>query len=188
MVWARTTSGFDPLNSRLMLPILVPGVLLMLFVIERWADQLQPGLSRQLVLVLPLIGLLPLVFNGVDTLRVSHDVGNEYTSAPVRAFVASPILREVPDDCELVSNDPWLLWLAGFEAQLTPESNRQVAIPQSMTIDEFATLAASQSVCLVWLDTGSTVFVPPAELGDVAHLQQIAADDFTTIYRVSAPA
>ncbi len=187
MVWARTTSGFDPLNSRLMLPILAPGVLLVLHAAERWSQRVSPGLGRQLVLVVPMILLLPLVLDGIDTLRASHDIGNEYTNAAVRRFVASPVLQQVPDDCTLVSNDPWLLWLAGFEAQLTPESDREVAIPQSMTIDEFAALSSSQPVCLVWLDTDSTVFFSPDDLASTVRLAPIASDAFTTVYRV-APA
>jgi hypothetical protein len=188
MVWARTTSGFDPLNSRLMLPIVLPAVLLVLSLVERGSTAVGRDLARGVVLALPAVLLLPLALNGVDTLRTSHDVGNEYTNAAVRQFVASPILRQVPDDCALVSNDPWLLWLAGFEAQLSPESDREVAIPQSMTLDEFTALASSQSICLVWLDTGSTVFYTPKELADVVRAQPIASDDFATIYRVSAPA
>ena len=73
------------------------------------------------------------------------------TSTPARRYDSSWPARccvRYPDDCELVSNDPWLVWLAGFEAQLTPESDREVAIPQSMTLDEFTVLASSQNVCL----------------------------------------
>ena len=93
------------MNSRLMLPILVPGVLLVLFVIERWAQRLDPGLGRQLALAVPLLLLLPMVFRGVDALRLSHDSGNEYTSGPVRRAVTTEDEDEdddmlAPDDVE----------------------------------------------------------------------------------------
>ena len=189
MVWARTSSGFDPLNSRLMLPILVPGVLLVLFVIERWAQRLDPGLGRQLALAVPLLLLLPMLFRGVDALRLSHDSGNEYTSGPVRQFVASPVLRQIPDDCELLSNDPWLLWLAGFEAQLTPESDRQVAIPQSMTLEEFTALGVGAR-CLrrVARHRFDGVLLAGGAVRAWCNCNRSPSDDFTTVYRVSAPA
>lgn len=184
MVWARTSSGFDPLNGRLMLPILVPGVLLVLALTERWADTRPEGISRALVLALPLLILVPVLSRGLDELRTSHDVGNEYTNAAVREFVGRPILQSVPRDCQLLTNDPWLLWLAGFEAQLSPESDRQVAIPQSMPLDELAPMVATRDVCLVWMDTGSSVFFDPDELTDVVRLDELASDGFTTIYRL----
>ena len=184
MVYARTTSGFDPLNSRLMLPIFVPAMLLVLFLVERLAATRHRELSRALILALPLLSLVPLGTDGLDALRTSHDAGNEYTNAAVQTFVASPVLRQVPHDCDLLTNDPWLLWLAGFEAQLSPESNRQLAIPQSMQLEELPALAAGGNVCLAWMDTGSTVFYSPEQLGEVVDLQRIAGDGYTTIYRV----
>jgi hypothetical protein len=37
----------------------------------------------------------------------------------------------------------------------------------------------------VWLDTGSTIFFTPAELAEVVALDEVASDDFTTVYRLS---
>ena len=185
MVWARTTSGFDPLNSRLMLPVFLPGVLLMLSVVDRWSATKPEGASRLLVLALPLLVLLPTMVDGLDEARRSHDIGSEYTNAAVQEFVNSPILSEIPDDCSLLTNDPWLLWLAGREAQLTPEQDREVAIPLSMELTELAPLVSAGHVCLVWLDTGSTVFFEPAQLAEVVVLDRVAHDEFTTIYRLA---
>jgi hypothetical protein len=137
------------------------------------------------VLAAPVLLLLPLVLDGIDTLRTSHDVGNEYTNAAVRDVVASTVVREIPDDCELYSNDPWLLWLADREAQLSPESDREVAIPISLTREEFDRQVASSDVCLVWFDTGSTVFFPPDELAETVELTPVSSDGFTTVYRVA---
>ena len=89
-------------------------------------------------LALPLLLVLPGLFRGLDGLPESRDVGTQYTSAAVQAFVASPVLDQVPDDCQVLTNDPWLLWLAGLEAQLSPESDREVAIPVSMRLEELA--------------------------------------------------
>lgn len=189
MVWARTTSGFDPLSSRLMLPILLPGVLLLLWAVERWSvTTATTPATRRLVLALPLLVLLPMCFRGIEALQDSHDVGNEYTNAAVRDVVASPILHGLPSDCGLVSNDPWLMWLAGSEAQLSPESDREVAIPQSMTIDEFVAELRVQDLCLVWFDTGSKVFFTPEQLGELATLRTLDGDDFTTVYRITPSA
>lgn len=187
MVWARTTSGFDPLSSRLMLPVLLPIVLVLLWLVERWAEAMAAGIGRRVVLALPALLLLPLVLDGIDTLRTSHDVGNEYTNAAVRDVVASAVVREIPDDCELYSNDPWLLWLADREAQLSPESDRELAIPISLTLDEFGQQVVSNDLCLVWFDTGSTVFFSPDELGQTVELTRVASDGFTTVYRVAPP-
>jgi hypothetical protein len=189
MVWARTTSGFDPLSSRLMLPLLLPAVLLLLWAVERWSMAVaHTGTTRKVVLAMPLLVLLPMCFRGLGTLRDSHDLGNEYTNAAVRDVTTSPILRALPSDCNLVSNDPWLVWLAGSEAQLSPESDREVAIPQSMTLDEFVERASTQEVCLVWFDTGSTVFFTPDQLAGLVTLRTVAGDDFTTVYRVTPAA
>ena len=100
-------------------------------------------------------------------------------------FVASPVLDQVPDGCQVLTNDPWLLWLAGFEAQLSPESDREVAIPVSMRLEELAPMVAGGDVCLVWMQTGSTVFYPPEQLAGVVSLHQVAGDDFTTVYQLS---
>lgn len=185
MVWARTTSGFDPLSSRLMLPVLLPIVLVLLWLVERWAEAMAAGIGRTVVLALPALLLLPVVLDGIDTLRTSHDVGNEYTNAAVRDVVASGVVQEIPDDCELYSNDPWLLWLAGREAQLSPESDRELAIPISLTLEEFGQQVGSNDVCLVWFDTGSTVFYSPDELRETVELTRASADGFTTVYRVA---
>jgi hypothetical protein len=184
MVYARTTSGFDPLSSRLMVPIFVPVALLVLLLADRASRALDREAARVLVLAIPLLVVLPGVFRGLDTLRQSHDVGTEYTNGAVQAFLASPVLGAVPDDCEVLTDDPWLLWLAGIEAQLSPESNREVAIPVSMRLEELAPLVAGHDVCLVWLEMGSTVFHPPADLAAVVQLDRIAGDDFTTVYRL----
>lgn len=184
MVYARTTSGFDPLSSRLMLPIFVPSILLVLLLVERIASRVDTEAARVAALALPLLLVLPGLFRGLDALRESHDVGTQYTSEAVQAFVASPVLDQVPDDCTVLTNDPWLLWLAGLEAQLSPESNREVAIPVSMRLEELAPMVASGDVCLVWMDTGSTVFHDPDQLGQVVTLQPIAGDDFTTVYQL----
>jgi hypothetical protein len=184
MVYARTTSGFDPLSSRLMLPIFVPVLLLVLLLADR-ASRVLPGEpARVLVLAIPLLVVLPGLFRGLDALRESRDVGTQYTSAAVRSFLASPVLGQVPAGCQVVTDDPWLLWLAGFEAQLSPESDREVAIPVSMRLEELAPLVAGGDVCLVWMETGSTVFHTPEELAEVVTLERVAGDDFTTVYRL----
>jgi hypothetical protein len=184
MVYARTTSGFDLLSSRLMLPIFVPVLLLVLLLADRVAATLDRELARALVLALPLLLVVPSLFRGLDSLRESHDVGTQYTNGAVRDFVASPVLAQVPEGCQVITDDPWLLWLAGIEAQLSPESNREVAIPVSMRLDELAPLVAGGDVCLVWMDTGSTVFYTPRQLADVVSLERVAGDDFTTVYRL----
>lgn len=188
MVWARTTSGFDPLSSRLMLPVLLPMLLVLLWLVERWHDAMSEGPARTVVLALPALLLLPLVTDGIDTLRTSHDVGNEYTNAAVRDVVTSPVVRQIPDDCTLYSNDPWLLWLAGREAQLSPQSDRELAIPISSTLDEFGEQIASEDTCLVWFATGSTVFFTPDDLEGTIALVPVVSDDFTTVFRVGPPA
>src|SRR4029079_13857226 len=134
MVYARTTSGFDPLSSRLMLPIFVPALLLVLLLTERVASSVDTEAARVDALAVPLLLVLPGLFRGLDMLRESHDLGTQYTSEAVHEFVASPVLDQVPDGCRVLTNDPWLLWLAGFEAQLSPESDREVAIPVSMRL------------------------------------------------------
>ncbi len=184
MVYARTTSGFDLLSSRLMLPIFVPVVLLVLLLTERVAAGIDREQARVLVLALPLLVLMPGLFRGLDALRGSHDVGTQYTNGAVRSFVASPVLAQVPAGCQVVTDDPWLLWLAGFEAQLSPESDREVAIPVSMRLDELAPLVAGGDVCLVWMNTGSSVFYTPEQLARVVTLDRVAGDDFTTVYRL----
>jgi hypothetical protein len=185
MVWARTTSGFDPLSSRLMLPILLPATLMLLWMAERLAASCATALTRHIVLALPLAFLVPTTIAGVDELRSTHEAGNEYTNAAVREFTSSPILDRIPNGCVLISNDPWLLWLSGRHAQLTPERDREVAIPPSMQLDALPLLAESGDLCLVWLDTGSTVFYEPAALAAVVDLEEIERDGFTTIYEVS---
>jgi hypothetical protein len=185
MVWARSTSGFDPLNSRLMLPVFVPSLLLVLSLVDRWSETRPRGVSQSVVLVLPLLWVLPAVFGGLDGVRASHDIGNEYTNAAVRQFVASPVLGAIPDDCSLITNDPWLMWLTGRTAQLTPEQDREVAIPLSMELGELAPLVATEPTCLVWLETGSSVFFEPDDLATVVDLERLASDEFTTIYRLA---
>jgi hypothetical protein len=186
MVWARTTSGFDPLNSRLMLPIMLPATLLTLSLLDRYARRQTSNLARNVALALPLIVLVPNALDGIDELRKVHDVGNEYGNAAVEEFLASPVWGELPANCALVTNDPWLLWLGGREAQLSPERVRELAIPISMEIDELPARASSSDVCLVWIETGSTVFFTPDELSEVVTLDELATDGLTTIYRVTS--
>ena len=57
--------------------------------------------------------------------------------------------------------------------------------PCNMHLDELAPLAERTDLCLVWLDTGSTVFYEPDELESVVHLDEVDQDGFTTIYEVS---
>jgi hypothetical protein len=186
MVWARTTSGFDPLNSRLMLPLFLPGVLLALALLDRYALRQTSKVARNVVLALPLLVFVPIAVDGLDELRTTHDVGNEYGNAAVDEFLASPVWNELPDDCAVLANDPWLLWLRGVEAQLSPERVRELAIPISMELDELPALADTTDLCLVWMDTGSTVFHTPDELRAVVDLDEVATDGFTTIYRVTS--
>jgi len=185
MVWARTTSGFDPLNSRLMLPIFLPAVLLVLSLVDRLVAAQNAGPARVAVFALAGVLVTPTVLNGLDELRTSREIGNEYTNAAVQEFVASPVLQQVPDDCALLTNDPWLMWLTGREAQLTPQQNREVAIPRSMELEELAPLVGERPTCLVWMATGSTIFFTPDALDEVVDLEEVVTDGFTTIYRVS---
>lgn len=187
MVWARTTSGFDPLSSRLMLPVLLPSVLVLLWWVERVARVVSGQLARRVVLAAPALLLVPLVLDGADALRTSHEVGNEYTNAAVRDVVAAPVVADLPTDCDLYTNDPWLLWLAGREAQLSPQSDRELAIPISSTLDDFGRQVATRDVCLVWFDTGSSVFFTPDELEASFDLTRQTSDDFTTVFRVAPP-
>src|SRR5690606_1141346 len=103
----------------------------------------------------------------------------------VQELVASEVVRELPTDCRLLTNDPWLLWLTGREAQLTPEEDREVAIPQSMELWELRAYVADRPTCLVWFETGSTVFYPPDELRSEVDVTEVTTDGFTTIYRLS---
>ena len=55
-----------------------------------------------------------------------------------------------------------------------------------MQLDELAPMVASGNTCLVWLNTGSSVFFEPDQLADGVRLDEVASDGFTTIYRLSS--
>ena len=185
MVYARTTSGFDPLSSRLMLPIFVPVLLLVLLLTERVASAVDTEAARVAALALPLLLVLPGLFRGLDALRESHDIGTQYTSEAVHEFVASPVLDQVPDGLPGADQRP-LAALAGRLRGPAEPGERPGGGHPGVDAPGGACSAwwPAGDVCLVWMQTGSTVFYGPEQLAGVVSLERVAGDDFTTVYRL----
>lgn len=185
MVVASSASGFARLDSRLMLAILVPIVLLLLGEVDRVVAR-GTGPRAWAPVLLTVVVLLPGASEGLAALHTSHDAGSEYTNEAVRAFVASPVVAGIPRDCALISNDAWMLWLAGREAQFSPVRRRDPRFLTTMTLTDLEALVARTSVCFVWLDIGSTLFLAPTELGPAIDVVPVAGEGVTSVYRLRA--
>lgn len=190
MLYVRTTTALNQLDTRLLFPAYFPLTFVALALLERLRrlDRGEPVWERRGVMV----GWVWMALNVVAGLvgMVAFAAGHPYFAGNYESdvFVAvreNPAIAALPADCQLYSNLPNGLYPA-YEAQWSPqrralESSRE--IPDLERITE--TLDETPS-CLVWIDE------PPfyghlwtlAELQERLDLEPLASDGVVSTYRM----
>jgi hypothetical protein len=190
MLYVRTTTALNQLDTRLLFPAYFPLTFVALALLERLRrlDRGEPVWERRGVMV----GWVWMALNVVAGLvgMVAFAAGHPYFAGNYESdvFVAvreNPAIAALPADCQLYSNLPNGLYPA-YEAQWSPqrralESSREIPDLQEIT----ATLDDTPS-CLVWIDE------PPfyghlwtlEQLQERLDLEPLGSDGVVSTYRM----
>jgi hypothetical protein len=190
MLYVRTTTALNQLDTRLLFPAYFPLTFMALALLERLRrlDRGEPVWERRGVMV----GWVWMALNVVAGLvgMVAFAAGHPYFAGNYESdvFVAvrdNPAIAALPADCQLYSNLPNGLYPA-YEAQWSPqrralESSREIPDLQEIT----ATLDDAPS-CLVWIDE------PPfyghlwtlEQLQERLDLEPLGSDGVVSTYRM----
>ncbi len=189
MLYARTTTGLNRLDFRLLNPLYLPLVIVALAILDRvvrsaggtgWAPAARAtawawaGLNVGLgVAMVAYFATSPDLF-----------VGN-YERAAFERARASRALAEIPDGCRVSSNLPNALYEAGVGAQWSPRNTGLESDDAVDDLDRLARQVDERDYCLVWIDLEPTYghLATLDELRRRFTLEKIASDRGVTVYR-----
>jgi hypothetical protein len=194
MIYSASTIAFDPVNTRYLVSIFIPALVAGLGLADRAIRSAPEGDPLARLVRVGLVVLL-VVHLGVGLVRVSAsywtDEAQNYNSPKALKVRESPVLNEVPDDCDrLYSNFPELTYLAGFEAQRSPRKTKFASPDRMRELEDLEEhLAEGGDACLIWVDDDR--FSTPQyqyqldELEERVTLEQLDADDEVAVYRIT---
>lgn len=156
MLYVRTTTALNQLDTRLLFPAYLPLAIAALALLERLRrlDTTEPKWQRRGVLIARVWAGMNLVAGLVG--MVAFAAGNPYFvgnyEAPVfRDVRANTAIAALPADCEIYSNLPNALYPA-YESRWSP---RRTALESSRRVDDLTRIEGrlhDSRSCLVWID------------------------------------
>jgi hypothetical protein len=199
MIYSASTIAFDPVNTRYLIPMFIPTLIVALVLVDRGTNpapttSLRPGWLRQVAF--GAVAVFVVVQLGVSVVRVSAsywtDQAERYNSALAVSIANSPVFDKVPKDCRLMSNFPEFTYLAGVEAQRSPRITKFASSDRQHDLSDLERdVAAGKRECLIWVnEQASQIFYHPSyqyRLSTLAQhfdLQTVAKDDGVAVYRV----
>lgn len=191
MIYSASTIAFDPVNTRYLAPMFIPMLIAGLALVDRGARlRGRTDIVTRIVSVGVVVLAVLQVTVGVVRVSASYwdDSALGYQAPQWRRTLASPVLDQVPVDCDrLYSNFPEATYLAGFEAQRSPRIRK---FASSDRLDELAqavrAVERGDKSCLIWVSP--TVLETPTyqhpfeDLEAAFDLRQVAADDDVAVY------
>ena len=194
MLYARSTTGLNQLDFRLLNPIYLPLVISALVILDRVAagdDERSPRWrSAARTTAFAWAGLNVVLGLGmVAYFATSPDlfVGN-YERAAFDQVRDSPALQSLPTGCEVSSNLPNALYGSGIDAQWSP---RNTGLESNDKVDDLPVLEREVDdgeFCLVWIDLEPRYghLATLAQLEREFSLVELAHDGPVTTYRIKA--
>jgi hypothetical protein len=201
MIYSASTIAFDPVNTRYLIPMFIPTLMVALALVERGTTpaagvNLRPAWLREVAF--GAVAVFVVVQLGVSVVRMSAPYWNDRAggyNSPIAVHVAhSPVLHKVPSDCRLLSNFPEFTYLAGLQAQRSPRITKFASSDRQHELTDLERqVAAGKKACLIWVnENASEVFYHPSyqyRLSTLAQhfdLQTVAKDDDVAVYRVES--
>ena len=200
MIYSASTIAFDPVNTRYLVPMFIPSLMVALTVIDRGLPERdvtpQPTWAKAVMAVVIAFAVVQV---GVGAVRNSasywNDRAQRYNSATAVRIRDSSVFDEIPDDCRLLSNFPEFTYLAGVEAQRSPRITKFASSDRQTDLaDLHEAVDDGESWCLIWIDEdASPIFFHPSyqytldRLGEEFDLVEVAGDDDVSVYRVEPP-
>ena len=190
MLYARTTTGLNQLDFRLLNPAYLPLIITALVILDRVQDTPGPRwpvAARTLAVLWAAVNLAVGVAMVVYFSTAPDLFGGNYERAAYDAARGSRALDSLDPGCEYSSNAPNALYAAGVEVDWSPrvtgpESNDPVDDLDRLRSD----LAQNRRRCLIWIDL-------EPRWGHLASLERLrkeftlerqAADDRVTTYEI----
>jgi hypothetical protein len=191
LILAASLTALDPIDSRLIAPLLPPAIVLVVALgydaatsSGRWRTA-----GRIVALALLCLWLAASARDSIQLIRraTSDGIDGYADSAWLRSETLA-YLRAQPPPGEIYSNDPFAItYRTGREARLSPR--RHPYRSPNATVDDIAdlrdALASGDGVYLVWFDTVPRDFLlNPTELAMILELQPVDRFDDGTVYRL----
>jgi Dolichyl-phosphate-mannose-protein mannosyltransferase len=199
MIYSASTIAFDPVNTRYLIPMFIPTLIVALVLVDRGATpapgtSLRPGWLREVAF--GAVAVFVVVQLGVSVVRVSAsywtDQAERYNSQIAVDIAHSPVFDKVPRDCRLMSNFPEYTYLAGVQAQRSPRITKFASSDRQHDLTDLErNVGAGKQECLIWVnEQASDIFFHPSyqyRLSTLAKhfdLRTVAKDDDVAVYRV----
>ena len=195
MLYARTTTGLNQLDFRLLNPVYLPLVIVALVILDRVArarsgDRRPQWAAAARATVFAWAGLNLVVGIGmVAYFATSPDlfVGN-YERAAFEEVRESPALGALPTGCHVSSNLPNALYGSGVLAQWSPRNTGLESTDPVTDIPRLERDVTRHQYCLVWIDLQPKYghLATLAQLREHFSLVKLAHDGPVTTYRIDA--
>ena len=186
MLFTATTTVFDPLDDRLLVPLHIPLVLLITSVLDSVNLELNTR-GRRVKFALSVALLVVSVGNGVlDSFRVIAEIGSDplgYNSMQWRNSQTMAHLRTITEQADFYSNYPETLYFsAGKVSHYLPAKSDN----PTTAVEEFRDMLedATAPIYLVWLNYDRNGFYSSSELLLVLNLDLVFVGEDGDIYRL----
>ncbi|MGD9895351.1 MAG: hypothetical protein AB7R89_05000 [Dehalococcoidia bacterium] len=191
LVLAASVTALDPIDDRLIAPLLPPAIVLV-FALGHGAVSLHGPWQRTGQIVALVLLCLWLTVSAGDTIRLVRRAASDgvagYADATWQRSETLAALRTQPPSGMLYSNDPFAIaYHTEREARLSPR--RHPYRSPGTAVDDIpslqAALASGDEVFLVWFDGVPRDFLfSPGELAMILELQPVARFDDGAVYRL----
>lgn len=188
LIAAQLTTAFDQVNSRLLIPIFVPLVVVVCVVLEQLLNAVSTKLRRVAVSVL----MLAVVLQGVSFVNGAvsgSTTGVGYASSEWKESELVAVTGRLPTSAVIYSSTPDGIWAVTRRepVMLSPRLN---SYRSSRLVDEippaFLRDAACSEAYLAWFDDARTYLRTPEQLSEIATLEPLARTSDGTLYRLGS--
>lgn len=200
MIYSASTIAFDPVNTRYLLPVFIPAVIVGVTLIDRAAlgagatasadetdrrlrPMLRAGVIAWTIIQLgcgigmasaPWWNRFAAGYNGSEALEIRH----------------SAIFDRLPKDCATRTNIPMALYPLGIESQIWPRQTKFASSDVPPDLDEVRAELGRGDVCLIWLkgfDSQVEYEYSREEMQDLFPTMRVVDEDNdVTVYRIPA--
>jgi hypothetical protein len=190
LVLTQVTTAIDPLNSRLLVPLYVPGVVLAAVAVDQLSSVVRSELGTRVIRIAGVVLVVWIAGQALTSARevryYRHDEDRYGVASSSEASLVAAVGR-LPSGGVVYSNSPDLIWgvvhrepVINSPARIPYRTQQHVPVSEEFLLD-----AACRRTYLAWFKRPDGSLYTPTQLSTFARLDVMSEDGDGALYRVT---